>query len=253
MTQQIAAASYRVPARYRMGYSMNAFSHDNPSGLVPGDVKYSPYAFGINNRSGLVHDYVRYSPYAFSPTNNGLISDYGPCSNVSWLQYNRHQDEHKLTQAIEHLAHSIDTIKSTQRTPQRAVYGTFPTAYYSEIVPLEDLRSDNPRLLIRAHLNTVIPGQFKVSQLLRVDREVVSFNVVIENRNLVIKYWNPAVIRSIKAASNQKTEQLSDYMKKWAATENYYDNHGERVVHIVSTDQDKIIGELANCLQTTTM
>jgi hypothetical protein len=232
---------------------MHAFSHDYPSGLVPGNVKYSPYAFGVNN-SGLVDEYVRYSPYAFSPTHNGLISDYGSCSNLLWQQTNRHQDQQKLTKAIEQLAHSIDTMKSSGRTTHYAASRAHPVVYAStETVPLEDLRSDNPRLLIRAHLNTVIPGQFKVSQLLRVDQEVVSFNVVIKNRNLIIKYWNPAKIRSIKEASNQKTERLSDYMKTWAATETFYDKQGDRVVYIASTDQDTIIGDLADCLQTKTM
>jgi hypothetical protein len=253
MTQQIAAASYRVSAMYRVEYSMHAFSHDHPSGLVSGHVKYSPYAFGVNS-SGLVDEYVRYSPYAFSPYHNGLISDYGPCSNSLWVRNDRDLNEQKLTRAIEDLAHSIDNIRTSSRTIRYSVSNVYPRVYtHSETVNVEDLTSDNPRLLIRAHLNAMIPGQYKLSQLLRVDQEVVSFNVVIDNRNLIIKYWNPAKIRSIKEGSNQKTELLSDYMKKWAAVENYYDNQGERVVHIVSTDQDKIIGALADCLQTKTM
>ena len=80
-----------------------------------------------------------------------------------------------------------------------------------------------------------------------------SNNLVIEKRNLVIKYWNPKIIRSINEASNQETEQLSDYMKAWAAVENFYDDKGDRVVHIVSTDQDKILMDLTDCLQTKTM
>ncbi|MCF7974389.1 MAG: hypothetical protein K9N55_11280 [Phycisphaerae bacterium] len=254
MTQQIASASHRVPARYRVGYSMHAFSHDYPSGLVSGRMQYSPYAFGVNN-PGLVDEYVRYSPYAFSPTHNGLISDYGPCTNSTWLQpRDRTLNQQKLTQAIEQLAHSIDTMKSSRRTTHSVTYGAYPAVFAgSQTVNVQDLRSDNPRLLIRAHLNTVIPGQYKVSKLLRVDQEVVSFNVIVENRNLIIKYWNPAKIQSIKEASDQKTERLSDYMKEWAATENFYEKQGERVVHIVATDQDKIIGELASCLQTKTM
>ena len=149
----------------------------------------------------------------------------------------------------------IDNINSTCRNTQRGTYVVYPdrSRDNSRTVKLDDLISDNPRLLTRAFLNILIPGQFKVSNLLRINQEVVSFNVVIEKRNLVIKYWNPKIIRSINEASNQETEQLSDYMKAWAAVENFYDAKGDRVVHIVSTDQDKILMELTDCLQTKTM
>ena len=251
MTQQIALAHHRVPARHRLKYSMYAFSHKT-SGLVPGYVRYSPYAFGFNHRSGLVHTWTRYSPYAFSTKHNGLVSEYGHHLNTNWLENTRDLNHQKLTKAIDRLSHSIDNMNSPRRTTQR---GT-STVYRSRRRPtvnLDDLTSDNPRLFMRACLNTVIPGQYRVSNLLRIDQKVVSFSVVIEKRNLIIKYWNPEIIRSIKEGSNQKTEQLSDYMKAWAAVENFRDNKGDRVVHIVSADQEKILTEFADCLQTETI
>jgi len=160
----------------------------------------------------------------------------------------------KLTQAIDRLSHSIDNIRSPRRPGQyAAIHGGLCARRDTQTVNVDNLTSDNPRLLMSAFLNVLVPGQYKVSQLLRVDQEVVSFNVHIKNRGLIIKYWNPAKVQSIKEASNQKTEQLSDYMKAWAAAENSYDGSGDRVVHIMSTDHDKIIVELANCLQTKTM
>jgi hypothetical protein len=253
MTQQIAIARYRVPESHRVRYSMHAFGH-NRSGLVPRCVKYSPHAFGVNN-SGLIHAWTRYSLHAFGVKHNGLISEYGYNSSGAWLNNTRDLNQQGLTKAIDRLARSINNTNSRCRTTRYITHNvsSVPSSNRRVTANVKDLNSDNPRLLVRAVLNTLIPGEFKVSQLLRVDKEVVSFNVVIENRNLVIKYWNPAKVRSINEASNQKTEQLSDYMKQWAASENMYDNSGERVVHIISTDQDKIIGELASCLQTKTM
>ena len=233
---------------------MRAFGHKS-SGLVSGYVRYSPYAFGFNNRSGLVHEWTRYSPYAFGTKHNGLISEYGPHVNTHWLGNTHDLNHQQLTKAVDRLSHSIDNINSTRRTTQRGTYVVHSNQSVSNrhTVNVNHLTSDNPRLLMRAFLNALMPGQFKVSDLLRVNQEVVSFNVVIEKRNLIIKYWNPGIIRSIKEASNEETEQLSDYMKAWAAVENFYDNKGDRVVHIVSADQDKILMELADCLQTKTM
>ena len=254
MTQQIAVARHRVPSGHRVRYSMHAVSHNN-SGLVPGYLRYSMHAVGFNNRSGLVNEWTRYSVHALGIGHNGLISEYGPTLNTNWLGEPRDLNHQKLTKAIDRLSHSIDNINSTCRTTQRGAYAVYPNRSRdnSHTVKLDDLTSDNPRLLTRAFLNTLIPGQFRVSNLLRINQEVVSFNVVIEERNLVIKYWNPKIIRSIKEASNQETEQLSDYMKAWAAVENFYDNKGDRVVHIASSDQDKILMELTDCLQTKTM
>lgn len=254
ITQQIAIARYRVPSDHRVRYSMRAFGHKS-SGLVSGYVRYSPYAFGFNNRSGLVHEWTRYSPYAFGTKHNGLISEYGPHVNTHWLGNTHDLNHQQLTKAVDRLSHSIDNINSTRRTTQRGTYVVHSNQSVSNrhTVNVNHLTSDNPRLLMRAFLNALMPGQFKVSDLLRVNQEVVSFNVVIEKRNLIIKYWNPGIIRSIKEASNEETEQLSDYMKAWAAVENFYDNKGDRVVHIVSADQDKILMELADCLQTKTM
>jgi hypothetical protein len=251
MSQQYAIARYRTPARSRVRYSMYAFGHKN-SGLVSGYTKYSPQAFGINN-SGLVHEWVRYDPYAFGHKHNGLISEFGTVPSRLWSSDNRDLNQQKLTKAIGRLSHSIDNIHSRRRPVFAANHGGGRARYATQTVNVDDLTSDNPRLLMNAFLKVLIPGQYKVSQLLRVDQEVVSFNVHIKNRDLIIKYWNPAKVQSIKEASNQKTEQLSDYMKAWAAAENSYEGSGERVVHIMSTDHDKIIVELANCLQTKTM
>ncbi len=252
-TQQIAIALHRFPAEHRTRYSMYAFGHKN-SGLVSGHVRYSPYAFGVNNRSGFVNTWTRYSPYAFGTKHNGLIYDWGPCLSTNWIEQTGDLPQQKLTKAIDRLSDSINRTNSTRGTVHRG--SSTPQArrrYTRQTVNLGDLISDNPRLLTRAYLNTLIPGQFRVSNLLRVDQEVVSFNVVIENRNLIIKYWNPGIIRSIKKASNEETERLSDYLKAWDAVENFYDKNGDRVVHIVSTDQDKILMELTDCLQTKTM
>ncbi len=232
---------------------MYAFGHKS-TGLVSGYVKYSPYAFGVNNRSGLVNAWTRYSPYAFGTKHNGLISEWGSCSTPGWIENTGDLNQQKLTKAIDRLSHSIDHVNSKRRTTQHDTYTAQSSRRYArQTVNLGDLTSDNPRLLTRAFLNILIPGQFRVSNLLRVDQEVVSFNVVIENRNLIIKYWNPGIIRSIKKASSEETERLSDYLKAWDAVENFYDKNGDRVVHIVSADQDKILMELTDCLQTETM
>ncbi len=252
-TQQIAIARYRLPSEHRIRYSMHAFGHKS-SGLVSGHVRYSPYAFGVNNRSGLVNAWTRYSPHAFGTKHNGLISEWGPRATTGRPENVCDLNQQKLTKAIDRLSHSIDRIHSNRQINQHGTYTTHSSRRYTtQTVNLADLTSDNPRLLMRAFLNTLIPGQFRVSNLLRVDQEVVSFNVVIENRNLIIKYWNPVIIRSINEASDQKTEQLSDYMKAWVAVENFYDKNGDRVVHIVSADQEKILMALTGCLQTETM
>lgn len=235
----------------RVRYSMRAFSYKNPSGLIPGYVRYSPYAFGFDHPSGLVNEWTSYNMYAFGINHNGLISEYG-AGLPYWNDPIYSPDQNRLTQAIDRLAKSIDCISSNQYVTHSPGYSRAYTKK-TYTVRADDLNSDNPRIFMKAYLDTQIPGEFKVSNLLRIDQEVVSFNVVVKNRNLVIKYWNLPKIRSIKNASNEKTEQLSKYMEKWAAVENFYDEHGEQVVHIMSPERSKIIQELAHCLKTETM
>ena len=251
-TQQIALAYSHGSCCERVQYSMYAFSHKNPSGLIPGHIKYSPHAFGFNH-SGFVNNWTQYSVHAFGFNHNGLISEYGPFSLNQWKDQTTDLNQNRLTKAIDRLATSIDRAKTHCHSPHRTRYTRSRTGYrHIEVTP-SDLTSDNPRILMRAYLNTHIPGQFRVSNLLRMDQEVVSFNLVIDNQNLIIKYWNPAKIKSINEAANQQTEQLSDYMKKWVRIENYYDESGTKVVHIMATEQNEILKKLSTCLQTTTM
>ena len=104
--------------------------------------------------------------------------------------------------------------------------------------------------MIGNHLMKVIPGQYIITHLLRISRDTISFDIVLKENNLVIKYWNQTKIESMnKKADPMEKQVYAKYITTWADFANRVELAGGTVVHLTCKDQDQILGELASHLQ----
>jgi hypothetical protein len=241
-------ARHYVPYTTGIRYSPYAFGLKS-SGLIPGSVHFNSYAFGTEHH-GLTSDRVRFSPYAFSTKHSGLIStvgcDFVPCT--PWFSDSR-SEARELSRAINTLSESV---KPNNRSPY-----TTRTALRMRTAPRRRVSrrrrsysSNDQTSMIGEHLMKVIPGQYKITHLLRTNKDTISFDIVLKEKNLVIKYWNQAKIESMNEKAEPKEKQVyTDYINTWAEFANRVELAGGTVVHLACKDQDQILGELATHLE----
>jgi hypothetical protein len=237
-------------ARSRCYYSTRGYIRYSPyafrfghNGLIPETLRYSPYA------GGLVHETVRYSPYAFNAYHNGLISDaaghYIPMVGNVYLQDMALR--HQLLNAMGQLTQSVQQLQGNRynvalRKPGHASY-----ARSRVLTPQrEPARPDQQRLVSR-HLQETIPGQYRITRVLRIDNETISFDVVLKQGNSLIKYWNPEKIESLRAQKGRKQKFLDRYVQTWARFANEHERKGGAIYHISSNDSDQVIAKLTTC------
>jgi len=226
-------------------YSMYAFNFHN-SGLICGCVYYSPYAFSYDN-VGLVGCGTRYSPYAFNFEHNGLVT----CWGYGYGWYNnacpdrRSGETGALTRAVETLSSTIKDVSQEYRATRSGV----PYRSSGVAVTVNKAQPLDQRRIVQKTLNRIMPGRFKVTRPFRIDRENVSFDVVIMDENLIIKYWNPEKVASIKETAGAKAKLLSNYITDWARMANEHTLSGGKVVQIVESDCGRFINKLVECLE----
>jgi hypothetical protein len=224
----------------RIRYSPYAFRFGH-NGLVPDTLRYSPYA------GGLVHETMRYSPYAFGFRHNGLISSiggyYGP--RMRGVQPYDMALRHQLLNAVDQLTQSVQQLQGNRhsvalRNIGQARYSRSPVRV---TLPSAPARIDQRRLVSR-HLEKTMPGQFRITRLLRIDSETVSFDVVLKNNSTVIKYWNPEKIKSLRAQKGRKQKVLDRYLQTWARFGNEHEMKGGVIHHISSNESEQVIAKL---------
>ncbi len=241
------ARSY-MPYTSSVRYSPYAFGLKG-SGLIPGNVHYNSYAFGTKHH-GLTSDKVQFSPYAFSTKHSGLIStigcDFVPCT--PWFSDSR-SEARRLSKAINTLSESVKpgtrptyVTRPILRT-RAAARGRMSRQYRSYST------GDQPSM-VGEHLKKVIPGQYIITHLLRINRNTISFDIVLKEKNLVIKYWNQAKIESMNEKADPKEKQVyTDYIDTWSEFANRVELTGGTVVHLACKDRSQILGKLATHLK----
>jgi len=208
--------------------------------LVPETWRYSPYA------GGLEHETVRYSPYAFNAYHSGLISDaaghYIPMVGSAYLldMALRHQ----LLSAMGQLTQSIGQLQGNRRNSALRKPGH--ARYMQAGVRTPQRAPARPDLLrlVRRHLQETIPGQYRITRLLRIDNEAVSFDVVLKQGDTVIKLWSPKKIESLRAQTGRKQKFLDRYVQTWARFANEHERKGGAIYHISSNDSEQVIAKL---------
>lgn len=219
-------------------YSPHAFRFGH-TGLVPYWVRYSPYAFSFEHPSGLVNDFasytrsVNYRPrdYSYKGTsrascNSGsYVRDCG--NNASNLDYNRESYEQKLASRKARARQLREAREQRERI--RLEDGSRIVATY--------LKSRNV--------------DFKTHNYLRIDSQTVSVSFLLEDKNIIVKYWNPDEINLLADKSEYKRNAYIKYLQQWNDFCAEYMSKGGKVCQIVSADQKDICSMLMECQELT--
>ena len=224
----------------RIRYSPYAFGIHH-SGLIPGWVHRSPYAFGVDH-SGLISDYTFYTPYAFGTGHNGLVSQWG---TYHWPPVAGHQEGRRGTACVVDPtpAHARADRPARHRRVSRSVPERRRTGRGADVASRTDQRR-----IARDCLDKVIPGRYRITRLLRIGGETVSFDVQLEDTGCIIKYWNQPKINTIKENAGSNERVYSRYLNSWARIANEFELAGGEVRHLVSYDENKIPEELIGLL-----
>jgi hypothetical protein len=120
--------------------------------------------------------------------------------------------------------------------------------------PSTEVQSKRPepdqQKAVREYLNRTWPGGFEITRLVSMDNEAVSFDVVLKDRNRVVKYWNGTKIQSIKRQGGYRYKAWNNYLVDWIEYRDQFETTGGKVCHITSEDTYELLRQLASCLPT---
>jgi len=218
-------------------YSPYAFQHGS-NGLIPSYLNYNPYALEYG-RSGLVPDTMQWNPYAFDNKHSGLISQI-PCG---YLPGGTYPD-----------AGGAAPSYGAGACGPGPVFATAPyvDSRYRPRAPEKPALVCGPDQLavVRAYLDQVCPGRYKIAQLLRINNAAVCFDVVLLDKKVVIKYWNGPEIETIKRQSDFRQKAYTRYLIDWVEYRDEFESNGGKVFHVASDDTYELLSELGSYLQT---
>jgi hypothetical protein len=224
-------------------YSPYAFDY-NHSGLVSGYLYYSPYAFGYG-RTGLVPVNVRYSPYAFGYGRSGLVTDtwcsYGYAMSCG-LDYDDGQTNcstpglpYSSYGQITNYYASQNTAKTGAQTHRQADAAAKATAAGNT-----DSRQDARQLITKFLRDRNI--KFRTDRLLKIDNNTISIDFLLNDSNIIIKYWDSAAILSL---DDNKRKSYERYLESWKEFAGQHRQTGGAIYQIVSAEAEKINAALA--------
>jgi len=236
--------SYGSSVRYRTRWS--PYVH----GLISGDLHYSPYAYKYGH-SGLVSDSVRYNPYALSYKHpSGLISDHGSYSPRHVLYYIHSGlvdcDAHRSSYAFSH----------NPSNPSGRMKQSYEKRLRARRAIVEKTKQDRRRINVMRVKdgNEIICGylrskniDFKTNRFLKIDNKTVSVDFLLEDKNIIIKYWNPEEIQSLAQQPEYKRNFYEKYKESSSSFCEEYKKAGGEVYQIESANAREILARLMLC------
>lgn len=240
------------PFHHRVRYSPYAFG-THRSGLIPGCTRYSVHAVG-HKGSGLVADWVRYTPYALGTRTNGLIVDYAGCGygcidgladRTVWPVNLNGEVPCSQGKGVRETKCQTRTLRaSSPQSLQRTRSATHVTGW-------DRHPRHNHRQVIHDYLRQRCPNDYRFTRLFKVDREYATFDVVLDDGKVIVKYWNPGMIAEMKSRNPHMAKRYDRYVLSWMKTCLDHEARGGKVYHIMSTDTDRILAKLSQALDET--
>jgi hypothetical protein len=194
-------------------------------------VRYSPYAYSYHN-SGLVRGDVEYTPYAYSYYNSGLVAGYGIYSSA-------------FPALIVPLTRTPFIVHRVPVVPRRTVSAAQSQNGTSS--PTASSASINPMDLIRQRLAAKGLEAVNIDRILRVDNQLVSVDVRVKDRNLLIKYWNPQEVEQLKTKESFKQIAYARYKEGWERYAQQYQQGGGEIYTINASEPQAIVAALDSC------
>jgi hypothetical protein len=101
--------------------------------------------------------------------------------------------------------------------------------------------------IIRRHLQAKGLGSVSIDRVLRVDNQLVSVDVLVKDRNLLIKYWNPQVVDGLNTKEAFKQKAYAKYRQDWERFAEQYKQAGGEVYTVNASEPQTIVAALESC------
>lgn len=190
-------------------------------------VRYSPYALTYRH-SGLISGYVDYTPYAYTYRNSGLVPGYGVCYD-SYLNY----------------GHPVIG-KPFKRVPRAAFRVSRPIRRFAQDTA-PSVRPPDGVDIIRQHLRAKGIASVNINRIFRIDNQLVSVDVLVKDRNLLIKYWNPQEIEALDTKEQVKQKIYEKYRQDWTQIAARHEQNGGHVYYVEASEAQTIVAALNSC------
>lgn len=227
----VSQASHYSSQRYRVRYSPYAFNYHN-SGLVRGGLKYSPYAYNAHS-SGLVYEGVRYTPYAFNYHNSGLVVDY-----TYWPR-----PACPVVQVVESCPPPRRSAAG-RRPSRRAVASRRP---YASSERLQEDTAPDGGDVVRQYLLAQDLDDVRIDRRLCIDNQTAGAAFILKNRNLVVRYTNPEIMKSLETDDSSRGIAAERYEQSWETFAKEVEARGGTLYYVDASEPDQIVAALAAC------
>jgi hypothetical protein len=208
-------------------------------------VHYSPYALSYYH-SGLVSD-VDYTPYALNYYNSGLVPGYGVypgwCLDYGYPVFSAgfRSTTHIALHASAPMRRHAQAISRPAHPRPGPCQASGPARPHSA-----PCRADGMDV-IRQHLRTRGLASVSIDRILRVDNQLVSVDVFVKDRNLLIKYWNPAEVANLSTKDVSKQRAYAQYKQDWEKFAKQYKQTGGEVYIVTASEPETIVAALDSC------
>lgn len=214
------------------GYSSYPYPLWSPYafGLVCSGAEYSPYAFGIGS-NGLVSGGLIYNSYAFGIGRNGLISDCGAFYHPYCGCLRGYQSCGEPSQRYQPVATVVTICPRINRANIRQ----------------QEQRSKNFTPGGQAVISSFLKSKginFRTDRILRIEDRLISVNYLLQDCNVMIKYWNPAEILALENKSYSANACYQNYLQSWQQYVSEFRAAGGQVLQIIACDDPEIMARL---------
>jgi len=199
-------------------------------------IRYSPYALSYH-RSGLVNGAAEYTPYGFSYYTSGLVPYYGFCEGYD-LGYafripGRH---HGIAPRVSFRApvHVSGGARGGHRPVQRCDATPGP-------------RPKDGIDVIRQHLRSRGYASVSFDRICRINNELVSVDVLVRDRNLLIKYWDPEAVQRLDTKDARQQRTYAKYKQDWERFAERYQRTGGEIYPVNASTPETIVAALDSC------
>jgi len=169
---------------------------------------------------------VRYSPYALSYYSSGLVPGYGTyADSFSFLV---HPGSVIVPRHVSPIVRRVPLLRRAQ--------GTLPPT-----------ASPNAMAVIRQHLQAQGLGAVTIDRILRVDNQLVSVDVLVRDRNLLIKYWNPEEVQRLQAKESSQQIAYARYKESWEQYAQRHRQAGGEIYYVNAAEPQAIVAALDAC------
>jgi hypothetical protein len=217
--------------------------------MVAYNLRYSPYA------SGLIPYGVRYSPYAFSHGHSGLICDYSvhgfnyaPYVVVSSTGCGPGVVGRKAVQCCRTVSHGCSGPAGNMRSIRESKL----RARKERLERLREaadqtkvMRESDGKEIIYSYLKSKNLN-FRMNRLLKIESKTLSAEFLLQDKSLIIKYWNPD---EIEQQAGYREGICEKYQEKWRNLSQEFVANGGKIYEINGANKEEILSKLDLCSQ----